>query len=171
MLTSSLQIYTSSRSGRGAAWHTLNPVGLCKASLCRMWYVLNAYLAVSWGGGTGTHLCPTLSRHRPQAGEVESRARPQQQDKIKGNLSCTTCFSTPVLLPSPLTWQGGGGRVDLGAQLCFESILMDLVYWLRLNHFLGAPDGQPSREHEASAFSPQGTAHTPLSPSLPWDLP
>ena len=57
----------------------LNPVGLCKASLCRTWHVLNAYLAVCWGGGTGTHLCPTLSRHMPQAGEVESRAWPQQQ--------------------------------------------------------------------------------------------
>lgn len=38
--------------------------------------------------------------------------------------------------------------VGLEAQLCFESVLMDLVYfWLRLNSF---PNGQCSREYGAS---------------------
>lgn len=47
------------------------------------------------------------------------------------------------------------------------SILMDLVYWMRLNHF---PQGLLMGSLQGSMghllFSPQGAAHTPLSPTL-----
>lgn len=45
----------------------------------------------------------------------------------------------------------------MDALLCLESVLMDLVYWLRLHNF----DGQCSRESETSASPPQGCSPAP----------
>ena len=112
------------------------------------------------------HRQGTFPRRGSRTGERVPGLGLNSNDKIKGNLSCMTYPSFPVLLPSPLTRWGDGGRVGLEAQLCYEysngfSLLAEVKPFSS-----GASDGQSSREYGASAFSPQGAAHTPLSPTL-----
>lgn len=52
------------------------------------------------------------------------------------------------------------------AQLGFESVVMDLVYWLRLNNFLEAPDSQAQGSREHLPFLLLGQP-TPFSPPFP----
>lgn len=116
-------------------------------------------------GGQG-HTCVLSEGHRqgtfPRRGSRTGERVPglglNSNDKIKGNLSCMTYPSFPVLLPSPLTRWGDGGRVGLEAQLCYEysngfSLLDEVKPFSS-----GASDGQSSREYGASAFLSSGSS-------------
>ena len=173
-------IHKKQNRERSSLAHTAqpNPGGLCKALLRRTWG--HPFCLPGCVPGRGDRDTPVYSEghkaHSPGRGSRTGKRVPglglNSNDKIKGNLSCMTYPSFPVLLPSPLTRWGDGGRGGLEAQLCYESILMDLVYWLRLNHF---PQGllmgslQGSMGHLLSLLREQPTL--PYLHPWPWGLP
>lgn len=110
-------------------------------------------------GGTGTHLC-TL---RGALGlKIETQGPwPQRELEVRG-------LPPPRPTPTPVTTRlGGGGRVSVDALLCPESVLMDLVYWLRLHNFpqrllMGSVQG--SMGHLLPLLGVQPTPFSPPSP-------
>lgn len=117
--------------------------GACvKALPCRAWGH-PFYRPGLYASGTGTHLCTlrgALSSHMPQAGAVGLEE--EFQSLASTAMASTTSkrmryVAHPLLFPTPNSFHEARGMeaVRLEIQLCFESILMGLVYWSRLNNF------------------------------------